>query len=358
MILLFDPDPPIVRIYIGSNNSIQQYDCEMTSDWAAQARNIIGNVEHVRGAATLLYHGGNSFQNSITPVTSETFEKINAAQKWLPESNEWSKRIAREMYRCLPGIPHFILCESAFFSQMHAEAATYAIPFSITQGGIKRYGSSGLCHQWAWEKSQTSLSPAPRKVISAQMGNKTSLAAIKDGQAVETTIGFTPVEGILSSMACGDIDPTIIFHLTASGAEMREINYLLSRESGFAALLGESCSYRDLMNNKDEPRYSFIRKILGYQMIKYIGAFTSILGGVDAIAFSGDPISESFLFIRDLCKEMEFLGIHLLAENYEQSGVWRMTEDNSLARAIGVDYARPQILIEQIKQNITGDEKK
>jgi acetate kinase len=129
-----------------------------------------------------------------------------------------------------------------------------------------------------------------------------------DGKPVETTIGFTPVEGILSAGGCGDIDATIVFELRAAGMSLEGINHVLSSESGLTGLAGRPCSFRDLMTQQEDPALAPVREILRHSITSYIGAFVAVLGRVDAVVFVSEHPHESQGFIRSLCQKFGPLG--------------------------------------------------
>jgi acetate kinase len=166
-------------------------------------------------------------------------------------------------------------------------------------------------HQWAWEKARSLFGENVGKMVSVYLGDHTNVAALRDGRSLDTTIGFTPVEGIPSRTGCGDIDATIVFELHSAGMSFREINELLSRKSGFKALLGRRCSYSDLVSGPATVENSPARDILIYDVLKYVGAFTALLGGLDTLAFATRHPEESISLIREICGRLDFLRVKL-----------------------------------------------
>ena len=140
------------------------------------------------------------------------------------------------------------------------------------------------------------------------LSHSTNVAAIKDGRPVDTTMGFTPVEGIPSHTSCGDIDASVVFELQASGMSMSEINELLSARSGFRALVGRPCGFRELVLENGEPDQALARKILLYDIVKYVGAYAAVLGGVDALCFVAEDPRQAGPFIKAARRELSFLG--------------------------------------------------
>jgi len=126
---------------------------------------------------------------------------------------------------------------------------------------------------------------------------------------MDTTMGFTPVEGIPSHTGCGDIDVSVVFELQSSGMALSEINEMLSARSGFRGLAGKRCGMRDLLVDNGNADKALARRILLYDIVKYIGAFMAVLGGVDAVGFIAENPVENSSFIRSICEELEFLGL-------------------------------------------------
>jgi acetate kinase len=259
----------------------------------------------------LLRHGGDRIKEPVLRVTPQTLSEVEDAVRFLPEFNDITYKVLDRWTQELPGIPHFLFCDTAFFSGLPDVAGTYAVPEELRDKGVRRYGSYGLVHQWAWEKARSLFGANVGKMVSVYLGDHTNVAALRDGKSLDTTIGFTPVEGIPSRTGCGDIDATIVFELLSSGMSFREINELLSRKSGFKALLGRRCSYSDLASGPATVENTAARDILTYDVLKYVGAFTAILGGLDTLAFAARHPEESVSLIREICGRLDFLPVRL-----------------------------------------------
>jgi acetate kinase len=259
----------------------------------------------------LLRHGGDRIKEPVLRVTPQTLGEVEDAVRFLPEFNDITYKVLDRWTQELPGIPHFLFCDTALFSGLPDVAGTYAVPEELREKGVRRYGSYGLVHRWAWEKARSLFGGNVGKMVSVYLGDHTNVAALRDGKSLDTTIGFTPVEGIPSRTGCGDIDATIVFELLSSGMSFREINELLSRKSGFKALLGRRCSYRDLVSGPATVGNAAARDILIYDVLKCVGAFTAILGGLDTLAFATRHREESMSLIREICGRLDFLPVRL-----------------------------------------------
>jgi acetate kinase len=308
MILLFDPQPPALRWHLADEEMKTAAQGEAGPEECGPIAARAARQGRLDAVGYLLYHGGEKIQAPVGRLTPESLPQLAAATVgYLPERNELTFAAAREGLAALPGGAHFLLCDTAFFTGLPAAASTYAIPHPLRQQGLKRYGGFGLCHQWVWEQVRArGLSPAGR-LISVYLGNNTNLAAIEGGEPRETTIGFTGVEGILSATRCGDLDPTIALHLRASGMSFTQINRLLSRESGFAGLLGRPCGLREILTAGGDPEVAAVREIFRYSVSKYVGAFAAVLGGVEAVAFASEEPERGAGFAQEICRRLDRL---------------------------------------------------
>jgi acetate kinase len=311
MLLLFDPEPPYLRWCVFEQGAARSRRCSFGAEWLRTVKKGAGNLGRVKAVGYLLRHGGDRIKKPVLRVTPQTLSEVEDAVRFLPEFNDITCKVLDRWTKELPGIPHFLFCDTAFFSGLPDVAGTYAVPEELREKGVRRYGSYGLVHQWAWEKARSLFGGSVGKMVSVYLGDHTNLAALRDGKSLDTTIGFTPVEGIPSQTGCGDIDATIVFELLSSGMSFREINELLSRKSGFKALLGRRCSYSDLVSGPATVENGPARDILIYDVLKYVGAFTALLGGLNTLAFATRHPEGSMSLIREICGRLDFLPVRL-----------------------------------------------
>ncbi len=346
MVLLFDPAPPSLqwcKVH-GGKLSGGTYEFGHQSD--ELVRDHIGGLEAVRTVGYVLHHGGEEIDRPVSLMTRDSLKSLERCMRFQPEYNEVTLKAAEFWMSRLPDVRHLLLCDTAYFAKLPPEASDYAVPGKLREDGIRRYGGFGLCHQWAWEHSELFLGHSVRRVISVYLGDHSNVAAIADGSPVDTTIGFTPVEGILSSGGCGDIDPTIVFELHSTGMSLREITRVLSRESGFTGLLGRECGFTDITPGWDEPAISAVREVLCHSLKKSIGAFLSVLGGVDAVVFLCEDPPQSMRLITALCHSLEFLGADRRPAPEKQGGVWNMVHDRSNVPILCLTYDKWKIIAE------------
>lgn len=180
--------------------------------------------------------------------------------------------------------------DTAFFHELPVLAARYALPADLaTRHGLRRYGFHGLAHQALWQawRERQERPPEPARIISLQLGSGCSISAIRDGRPLDTSMGFTPLEGLVMATRCGDLDPGLLLYLQrATGLDAARLEARLSQDSGLLGLSGVSGDMRELLAS-DVPEARQAIGLYCYRAAKYIGAYLSVLGGAEAIVFGG-----------------------------------------------------------------------
>ncbi|MFA5115795.1 MAG: hypothetical protein WC486_00765 [Candidatus Omnitrophota bacterium] len=350
MILIFDPSPLYLRWYKIEGGNILEGKCKLKPGWFDRIIRSIGRIDEVEAIGYVLYHGGEMIKDPVGIMTSGSIKKLEQCVKYLPEYNDLTFKISRYCIRRFPGVKHLLFCDTAFFVNLPQEVSTYAVPFELRRKGVKRYGGQGLCHQWAWKKVKALGDKHIRNAVSVYLGNYTNMAAIKDGRARETSIGFTNLEGMISSGSCGDIDPTVVFQLYSTGMSFKTINRLLSKESGFAALLGKKSGFSDIINQKGAAKGIALREIYSYNILKYLGGFISSLGGADSLIFIGEEIDHDIPFISQICLRLKFLGLKLKRSRGRDHS--ELTRKDSLIKVYCLKYDKQEVLVDWAKEGI------
>ena len=297
-------------------------------------RDSAGRRQRITSVVYRLRHGGELIRHSAQRVTPGLLDLVRGAIRYLPEYNELTYEVMRRMLGVMPSIPHILLCDTAFFAGMPLEASAYALPPLLRARGIRRYGDYGLTHQWAFAEAQKLSGASAARVITIHLGDHPNMAVIRNGKPLDTTIGFTPVEGLPSHSGCGDIDASVVFELQASGFSLGEINELLSARSGFRGLTGRACGFLDLMDTGSDAKKDLARKILLYDIVRYAGAFAALTGGVDAIVFVAEMPHKCAAFIADICRGLAFLGLRCRAAISGRAGGAFISEQNSKVKVL------------------------
>jgi acetate kinase len=243
----------------------------------------------------------------------------------------------------LPNVPGVAVFDTAFHRTIPDVASTYAIPVDIAQKhGLRRFGFHGTSHRYVSQKLLESMgrSAPGTRLITCHLGNGASVCAIRDGCSIDTSMGMTPLEGLVMGTRCGDIDPGLLMYLmTSERMTVHELDDLLNRHSGLIGLSGRSSDVRELIAAAaSDPRAELALAVFAYRVRKYIGAYAAALGGIDAVAFSGGIGERSADMRWRICQGLEFIGIDLDAAR------------NAAARAdtstpIGKPAARAQVWV-------------
>lgn len=277
---------------------------------------VIEDKSEIHAVGHRVVHGGETFSGSVL-VTEDVIRGIRANFELAPLHNPHNLRGINACQVNLPGVPQVAVFDTAFHQQMPRRAFLYGIPYSLyTQYKIRRYGFHGASHRYVAERAAELLGRplAGLKLITCHLGNGCSMAAIDGGVSVDTSMGFTPLEGLLMGTRSGDLDPSVILYIMGKeGLTLAEANTLLNKHSGLQGISGISSDMREIiqeMNNGDKKaKYAF--DVFCYRVKKYIGAYTAVLGGVDAIVFTGG-IGENSAEVRRACLEnMSYFGITL-----------------------------------------------
>jgi len=188
----------------------------------------------------------------------------------------------------------------------------YAVPYELYQNNqVRRYGFHGSSHRYVTEKLSEMVGGLQgKKVISCHLGNGSSITAIKDGKSIDTSMGYTPLAGVVMGTRSGDIDPAIVQQIMKiKGFDIDQTMQYLNKQSGLVGINGESSDMRDIDENLDKPQYKLSFDMLCYSIKKYIGAYSAVMGGVDYIIFTGGIGENDDLVRAEVMKDLDYLGI-------------------------------------------------
>lgn len=247
-------------------------------------------------------HGGERFYKP-TKITPQVFQELKKISSLAPLHNPPVLKVIKLCLKIAPKIPNFAVFDTGFFKDLPKIASTYALPFGLCQRyHIKRYSFHGISHQYVAEETSKKLGRPfeELKLITCHLGAGSSITAIKKGKPIDTSMGFTPLEGLVMATRCGDIDPAIVIYLQKEvGFSIDEVDELLNKKSGLLGISGLSSDLRDLTAayNKDK-RAKIAIDIYCYKIKKYIGAYAVALEGLDALIFTG-AVGEGNKFVRE-----------------------------------------------------------
>jgi acetate kinase len=261
-------------------------------------------------------HGGGQFRET-TRLTERVERKLRSLAELAPLHNGLAVQAIDAARRALPDIPHFAVFDTAFHATLRPAAYTYAIPHGWTEGwGLRRYGFHGLSHEYCAQRVAEMLGRRRGRLIIAHLGNGASISAIRDGVCIDTSMGFTPLDGLMMGTRSGAIDPGIILHvLRERGLDADAVERKLNHESGLLGVSGVSSDMREVLAaaNRGHARAKLAVEIYVRRVQQVIGAMAAVLGGVDALVFTAG-VGENAAAIRaDVCANLAHLGVRLSA---------------------------------------------
>lgn len=262
-------------------------------------------------------HGGSQYSEPhlITPeLVANLQDLVPLAPDHLPQAIE-AIRIMSQLY---PDLPQIACFDTAFHRHMPRVAQLYGLPRPLLEEGVKRYGFHGLSYEYIMGELGRIDQPAVRgRIIIAHLGNGASMAAVRDGHSLDTTMGFTPTGGLVMSTRSGDLDPgVLLFLLQEKGLTPGDINVLLNQKSGMLGVSGSSGNMQDLLENVDTDQHAAEAvELFCYQACKFIGALTTVLGGLDTLVYTGGIGEHAAPIRQKICARLEFLGVALDEES-------------------------------------------
>ena len=250
------------------------------------------SIDDIKGIGHRVVHGGEKLSKAVL-INKKVLSAIEKLKDLAPLHNPPSLLGIKACKKYFPGIPQAAIFDTAFHQSMPPYAYIYGIPFGFYKKyGIRRYGFHGTSHRFVSHAAAYSLKKPINKlkIVTVHLGNGCSMAAVMHGKSVDTTMGFTPLEGLLMGTRCGDIDPAVVMYLMKKeNLTALEIEKILNKKSGMLGVSGKSNDMRDILSQikKGNKRAKLAFQIFVYRIKKYIGAYAAAMGGLDAVVFTG-----------------------------------------------------------------------
>jgi acetate kinase len=288
----------------------------MVSELTAQETGVIGAAGEVSVVAHRVVHGGAKFTEA-TLITDAVLAEIEALNPLAPLHNPVNVAGIREMRRLFPAVPQVAIFDTAFHHTLPPQAYVYGLPYEFCEKkGVRRYGFHGTSHQYASLRTAQHLKRRLNRLrlVSCHLGNGSSVCAVEHGRSVDTSMGFTPAEGLIMGTRCGDVDAGVLAFLERTeGLSASQSEELLNKKSGLLGLSGVSSDMREILKAAEagEPRALLAMKAYCYRVRKYLGAYVAAMGGLDAVVFTGG-IGQGSAEVRALVVQgLECMGIRL-----------------------------------------------
>jgi len=283
---------------------------------------VIKDKSEIEAVGHRVVHGGEDFSGSVL-ITKKVMEVLKENIELAPLHNPANIKGIKATQSHLPNTPQIGVFDTAFHAKMPPHAYLYGIPYELYRRyKIRRYGFHGTSHRFVAKKASEMLGKPYNelKIITAHLGNGGSLAAIDCGISIDTSMGFTPLEGLLMGTRSGDLDPSIVTYVMGKeGLDVREMNALLNKHSGLIGVSGESSDMRELEEavKEGDKRAKNAFDIFTYRIKKYVGSYIAAMGGLDALVFTGGIGENSTEVRKAVCQNMKYLGLELDLEKNE-----------------------------------------
>ncbi len=274
---------------------------------------VIKSSAELLGIGHRVVHGGEAFREPVL-IDENVMETIRDLIPLAPLHNPANLLGIEATRKVFPGVPQVAVFDTAFHQSMPPHAFTYALPYSFyALHGVRRYGFHGTSHLWVAKKAAAHLKKplASLNLITFHLGNGASAAAIRQGLSVDTSMGMTPLEGLVMGTRCGDLDPAVPFYLQrANQMPEGDLEAVLNKASGLKGICGANDMREILqMANRGEPQAQLALELYCYRIKKYLGAYFAVLGRVDAVIFTGGIGENAAPIRKQCCQGLQTLGI-------------------------------------------------
>lgn len=280
---------------------------------------VIQDINAIKAVGHRVVHGGEDFHRS-TLITTEVKQAIEQCIELAPLHNPPNLKGITAAENAIPGVPQVAVFDTAFHATIPSHAYLYPLPYSLYKRyKIRRYGFHGTSHKFVALRTAQLMETDIKKlkIITCHLGNGASITAVEHGKSVDTSMGFTPLEGLMMGTRCGDIDPAILpFLIAKEDLTIREIDSLMNKHSGILGVSGLSSDMRDVRNAATEGNIQAQQalEMYRYRIQKYIGAYAAAMDGVDALVFTAG-VGENNPWLREeICQHLTHLGVKLDAE--------------------------------------------
>ncbi len=301
---------------------------------------VIDDKDDIDAVGHRVVHGGETFSGSVL-ITNEVMDALQENIELAPLHNPPNIKGIQAAKRLMPNTPQVGVFDTAFHVKMPPRAYLYGIPYELYKKyKIRRYGFHGTSHLYVSNKAAEILGKSINelKIVTAHLGNGCSMAAVENGKSIDTTMGFTPLEGLIMGTRSGDLDPSLILYIMGKeGLSLSEAGTLLNKHSGLIGISGESSDMREIIKaaSENHKRSKYALEIFAYKIKKYLGSYAAAMGGLDAFVFTGG-IGENAPLIREMvCENLQFLGIELDKEKNDKKELI-ISKENSKVKVMRI----------------------
>lgn len=285
----------------------------------------IASLDEISAVGHRVVHAGEKYSGSVI-INDDVIAALEECVPLAPLHNPPNLTGIRAMQELLPGLPMVAVFDTAFHQTIAESEYIYALPYELYEKhAVRRYGFHGTSHRYVSQRAAQMLNKPIEelKLVSCHLGNGASICAIKDGKSVATSMGFTPLEGLVMGTRSGDLDPAILtFLMQNEGLDAKGIDNLLNKKSGVLGISGVSSDFRDIENAAEQgnKRAQLALDIFDTRVKKYIAAYAALMGGVDAVIFTAGLGENSADNRQSICKGLDFMGVAVDAQKNNVRG--------------------------------------
>ncbi len=348
-----------VDVDMADHSEAMEHVFELLTDKVCGA---VGSIVEISAVGHRVVHGGEKFVQP-TLVDEAVATEIEKLAQLAPLHNPANLKGIRACMSMMPGVPQVAVFDTAFHSTIPDYAYMYALPYKYyTDYGVRRYGFHGTSHKYVSRQAQkilkeAGLEPDKTRIISCHLGNGCSLTAVVGGKSVDTSMGMTPAEGLVMGTRAGDLDPAILVFLAKElHAIPNEIDDIINKKSGLLGVSGVSSDMRDVEEAAGEGNYraKLALELFCYRIKKYIGAYTTAMGGLDAVVFTGG-IGENSSAVRErVCEGLGFMGLSLDEEkNNTLRGAADLSADSSTVKVLVIPTNEERMIARETAEVLT-----
>ncbi len=286
---------------------------------------VIKDYSEIKAIGHRVVHGMDKFSQSVL-ITPEVIEKVKECYTVAPLHNPANITGIEAVTELMPSVPQVAVFDTAFHQTMPPKAYMYALPYEAYEKyGVRRYGFHGTSHRYVSRRACEflGLDYEKQRIITCHIGNGASITAVKDGKSIDTSMGLTPTEGLMMGTRVGDVDPgALVYIMEQEKLDAQGLSKLINKRSGVAGITGGSSDMRDVEDAiaRGDERAKLAMDMYEYRILKYIGAYAAVLGGVDVIVFTAGVGENQISSREDICRKLAFMGVTFNAEANKKRG--------------------------------------
>ncbi len=319
----------------------------------------IKSLDAINAVGHRVVHAGEMYAESVK-IDDDVIAALEACIPLAPLHNPPNLTGIKAMRELLPALPMVAVFDTAFHQTMPAEAYVYALPYEYYEKHrIRRYGFHGTSHRYVVQRAAQMMNKDIKdlKLISCHLGNGASVAAVDGGKVIDTSMGFTPLEGLVMGTRCGDMDPAITtFLMEKEGLDLKELDNVMNKKSGVLGVSGVSSDFRDIEGAAKEgnARAQLALDVFNRRVKKYIAAYAAVLGGVDGVIFTAGLGENSAANRKDICEGLSFMGIAVDEEKNNVRGKDAVVSKDNSKVSVMVIPTNEELMIARDTKELVG----